>query len=137
MANDDNDDDDDDYFSQGWEELCRAQKYDFHSYVSVDRHVATSGVETVEELCEAYGSTRNVEEKNEEDENEQEMVPSFAETYEALEKVKAFFYVQSVSDAERENILSLKKSYFQFRQNSAKKQKTMYDFFVKKCSFPD
>jgi ribosomal protein S19E (S16A) len=32
----------------------------------VDRHVATSGVETVEELCEAYGSTRSVEEENEE-----------------------------------------------------------------------
>jgi hypothetical protein len=53
------------------------------------------------------------------------MVPSFAETYEALEKVKAFFYAQSVSDADRENILSLEKSYFQLRQNSAKKQKTI------------
>ena len=56
--------------------------------VSVDRHVAISGIETVEELCEAFGSTRSVEE---EDENEQVMVPSFAETYEALQKVKAFF----------------------------------------------
>ena len=55
MANDDDDDDD---FGQDWEELCRAQKYDFQSYVSVDRHVAISGVETVEELCEAFGSTR-------------------------------------------------------------------------------
>src|SRR5215510_5649422 len=72
---------------------------------------------------------QGVEEKNEEDENEQEMVPSFAETYEALEKVKAFFYAQSVSDADHENILSLEKSYFQLRQNYAKKQKTMYDFF--------
>jgi hypothetical protein len=120
MANDDDDDDDDD-FSQDWEELCTAQKYDFHSYVSVDRHVATSGVETVEELCEAYGSTRSVVEKNEDDENEQEMVPSFAEAYEALEKVKAFFYAQSVSDVDCEKILSLEKSYFQLRQNSAKK----------------
>ena len=89
----------------------------------------TSGVETVEELCEAYGSTRREEEKNEEDENEEEMVPSFAETYEALEKVGAFFYAQSVNNADRENILSLEKSYFQLRQNSAKKQKTIYDFF--------
>jgi hypothetical protein len=72
-----------------------------------------------------------VEEENE-DENEQEMVPSFAETYEALEKVKELFYAQSVSDADRENILSLEKSYFQYRQNSAKKQKTMYDFFLLK-----
>jgi hypothetical protein len=43
--------------------------------------VATSGVETVEELCKAFRSTRSVEEEEEEDENEQEMVPSFAETY--------------------------------------------------------
>src|SRR5215467_5476255 len=36
MANDDDDDDDDDNddFGQDWEELCRAQKYAFHSYVS-------------------------------------------------------------------------------------------------------
>jgi hypothetical protein len=40
------------------------------------------------ELCEAFGSTRSVEE---DDKNEQEMVPSFAETYGALQKVKAFF----------------------------------------------
>jgi hypothetical protein len=82
MANDDDD------FGQDWEERCRAQKYDFQSYVSVDRHVAISGVETAEEVCEAFGSTRSVEE---EDENEQVMVPSFAETYEALQKFKAFF----------------------------------------------
>jgi hypothetical protein len=55
----------------------------------VDRDVATSGVSTVEELCEAYGSTRSVEEKNE-DKNEQEMVPRFAETYKALKKLKRF-----------------------------------------------
>jgi hypothetical protein len=43
--------------------------------------------ETVEELCEKFRSTRSVEE---EDENEQEMVLSFAETYKALKKVKRF-----------------------------------------------
>jgi len=122
MANDDDD------FGHDWEELCRAQKYDMQSYISVDRHVATSGIETVEEVCKAFGSTRSVEE---EDVNEQEMVPSFAETYEALQKVKAFFYVQSGSDADLENILSLEKSYFQLRKNSTKKQRTMYGIFVK------
>jgi uncharacterized protein (DUF488 family) len=66
MANDDD-------FGQDLEELCRAQKYDFQSYVSVDCHVATIGIETVEELCEAFESTRSGEE-----ENEQVMVPSFA-----------------------------------------------------------
>jgi hypothetical protein len=79
---------------QDWEELVRAQKYNFHSYVTVDRDVATSGVSTVEELCKAYGSTRSVEDKNKENENVQDMVPTFAETYEASEKVKAFFYAQ-------------------------------------------
>jgi hypothetical protein len=70
-----------------------------------------------------------VEDKNKEVENVQDMVPSFAETYETLEKVKAFFYAHSVTDANRERILGLEKSYFQLRQNSAKKQKTMYDLF--------
>jgi hypothetical protein len=84
-------------------------RYDFQSYVSVDHHVATSGVETVEELCKAFGSTRSVEE---EDENEQEMVPSFAEIYGALKKVKVFFYADSGRDAASENILSLKNLYF-------------------------
>jgi hypothetical protein len=64
------------------------------------------------------------------------MVPSFIENYEALEKVKAFFYAQSVSNRDRGNILSLEKSYFQLWQNYSKKQKTMYDFFVKKKKFP-
>jgi hypothetical protein len=95
----------------------------------VDRDVATSGVSTVEELCEAYGSTRSVKEKNKEGENEEDMVSSFAETYEALEKVRAVFYVHSVTDVDREHILGLEKSYFQLRQNSAMKQKKMYDFF--------
>jgi predicted site-specific integrase-resolvase len=74
MANDDD-------FSQDWEELCRAQKYDFQSYVSVDRHVARSGIETVEELCKAFGSTRSVEE---EDKNEQEMVLRLMKLYKKL-----------------------------------------------------
>jgi hypothetical protein len=93
------------------------------SYVTVDRDVATSGVSTVEELCEVYGSTRSVEDKNKEDESVQDMVPNFAETYEALEKVRAFFYAHGVADADREHILGLENSYFQLRQNSAKKQR--------------
>jgi hypothetical protein len=70
-----------------------------------------------------------VEEKNKEDENEQDMVPSFAETYKALEIVRAFFYAHSVTDADRKSILVLEKSYLQLRKNSAMKQKTIYDFF--------
>jgi hypothetical protein len=44
-------------------------------------------------------------------------------------------YAHSVTDADREHILGLEKSYFQLRQNSAKKQKTMYDFFCLKKWF--
>jgi hypothetical protein len=132
MANDGDDDD----FGQDWEELCGAEKY-FQNYVSVDRDVATSGVSTVEELCEAYGSTRSVEKKNKEDENEEDMVPSFAKTYKALEKFRAFFYAHSVTDADRERILGLENSYFQLRQNSAKNQRQCTIFSVKKSGFPD
>jgi hypothetical protein len=60
----------------------------------VDRHVATSGVEIVEELCESFGSTRSVEE---EEKKKKVTVPSFAETYKALQNVIAFFYAQSGS----------------------------------------
>jgi hypothetical protein len=94
--------------------------------------VATTGIETVEKLCEAFRSARSVEE---EDENEQVMVPSFAKTYKGLQKVKAFFYMQSGSNMDHENILSLEKLYFQLRQNSVKEQRTMYNFFLLKSSF--
>jgi hypothetical protein len=36
---------------------------------------------------------------------------SFTKTYEALEKVKAFFYANSVTDADHQHILSLEKSF--------------------------
>jgi hypothetical protein len=55
----------------------------------------------------------------------------------ALEKVKAFLYAHSVTDADCEHIFGLENSYFQLRQNSVKKQKTMYDFFVKKVGVSD
>jgi hypothetical protein len=50
-------------------------------------------------------------------------------TFAELEMVLFTWYQHSVTDADRENNLSLEKSYFQLRQNSAKKQKTMYNFF--------
>jgi len=54
MANDDDDDDDDD-FGQDWEELCRARKYDFQSYVSVDRHVATVALKLLKNYAKYLG----------------------------------------------------------------------------------
>jgi hypothetical protein len=70
-----------------------------------------------------------VEDKNKEEENVQDMVQASPRLMIALEKVKAFFYAHSVTDADREHILRLEKSYFQLRQHSAMKQKTVYDFF--------
>jgi hypothetical protein len=100
MANDDDD------FGQDWEELCRAQKYDFQSYVSVNRHVAISGVETVEELCEAFGSTRCVEE---DDECEQEVVPRLTKLYKKLKR-----FSKRKVEATR-TVKSLENWYFQLR----------------------
>jgi hypothetical protein len=42
---------DDDDFRQDWEKFSSMNKDKLEGYVSVDSHVATSGVETVQELC--------------------------------------------------------------------------------------
>jgi hypothetical protein len=63
---------------------------------------------------------------------EPEVVPNFAETHEALMKVKSFFYVHSMSDSDRESVLGLEKSYFELRSKVCKKQTSMKDFFSKK-----
>jgi hypothetical protein len=44
---------DDDDFLQDWEKLSGMNKDKFEDYVSVDSHVATSGAQTVQELCES------------------------------------------------------------------------------------
>jgi hypothetical protein len=54
----------------------------------MDHHVATSGIETFEEVCEAFGSTRSGEDENVEDENEQEMVLRLMKL---CKKLKHFF----------------------------------------------
>jgi hypothetical protein len=59
-------------------------------------------------------------------------VPSFAETHEALMKVKSFFHVYSTSDSDRESVVGLEKSYFELRSKVCTKQTSMKDFFSKK-----
>jgi hypothetical protein len=89
----------------------------FEDYVSVDSHVATCGVETVQELCVSLVASGSVEgEGGGEEDGKPEVVPSFAETHEALMKVKSFFYVHSTSDSDRESVLGLKKLYFEMRR---------------------
>jgi hypothetical protein len=57
---------------------------------------------------------------------------SFAETHEALMKVKAFLYAHSTSDIDRESVLGLEKSYFELRRKIFTKQMSIKDFFSKK-----
>jgi hypothetical protein len=83
---------DDDDFCQDWETFSGMNKDKFEDYVSVDSHVPTSGVETVQELCESLVASGSVEgEEGEKEDGEPEVVPNFAETHEALMKVKSFF----------------------------------------------
>jgi hypothetical protein len=98
----------------------------FEDCVSVDSHVATCGVETVQELCVslvASGSVEGEEEGGEEEDGEPEVVPSFAETHEALMKIKSFFYAHSTSDSDRESVLGLEKSYFELRSKVAQNKR--------------
>jgi hypothetical protein len=99
---------DDDDFRQAWEKFSGMNKDKFEDYVSVDSHVATCGVETVQELCVSIVASGSVE-GEEEEAGEPEVVPSFAETHEALMKVKSFFYAQSTNVSDRESVLGLEK----------------------------
>jgi hypothetical protein len=95
----------------------------FEDYVSVVSHVATSGAETEQELCKSLMVSGSVEEGGggggEEEDGEPEVVPSFAETHEALMKVKSFFHAHSTSDSDYESVLGLEKSYFELSVNFA------------------
>jgi hypothetical protein len=123
----------DDDFRQDWEKFSGMNKDKFDDYVFVDSHVATSGVETVQELCESLVVSGSVEgEEGEEEDGELDVVPSFAEKHETLMKVKFFFYAYSTSDSDRESVLALEKSYFQLRHKDCTKQMSIKDFFSKK-----
>jgi hypothetical protein len=102
---------DDDHFRQDWEKSSGMNKDKFEDYVSVDSHMATSGVERVQKLCESLVASGSVEgeEKGGEEDGEPEVMPSFAETHEALMKVKSFFYAHSTNDSDRESVLGLEK----------------------------
>jgi hypothetical protein len=105
----------------------------FEDYVSVDSYVATCGVETVQELCVSLVASGSVEgEEGGREDGEPEVVPSFAETHEALMKVKSFFYAHKMSDSDRKCVLGLEKSYFDLRSKFCTKQTSMKDFFSKK-----
>jgi hypothetical protein len=83
-----------DDFLQDWETFIGMNKDKFDEYVSVDSHVATCGVETVQELCVSLMASWIVEGEGggeEEEDGEPKVVPSFAETHEELMKVNISF----------------------------------------------
>jgi hypothetical protein len=71
---------DDDDFRQDWEKFSGMNKDIFEDYASVDSHVATSGVETVQELCESLKASGSVEGEGgeEKEDGEPKVVPNFA-----------------------------------------------------------
>jgi hypothetical protein len=121
---------DDDDFRQDWDKFSGMNKDIFEDYVSVGSHVATCGVETVQELCDSLVASGNVEGEGggEKEDGELEVVPNFAETHEALTKVKSFFYAHSTSDSDSESFLGLEKSYFELRRKVCTKQMSIKDF---------
>ena len=101
----------------------------------MDSHVATSGLETVQELGEslvASGSVEGEEEGVEKEDGEPEVVPNLAETHEALMKVKSFFYAHSASGSDRESVLGLEKAYFELRRKVCTKHMSIKGFSSKK-----
>jgi hypothetical protein len=110
--------DDDDAFHYDWQTFSgmNNEKVD---YVSVDSHLATSGVNRVVELYESHVGATSVEGAGEEGEDsEPEVVPNFAE---ALMKVRSFACAYSNSDGDRDSVIILEKSFFELRRNVSTK----------------
>jgi hypothetical protein len=111
---------DDDAFQHDWQKFSGMDSETFDEYVSVDSHLATSGVNTVDELCESHVGAILIQGAEEEAEDtEPEVVPNFAE---ALMKVKSFVYAHSTSDGDRDNVPSVESSFFELRRKVSTKQ---------------
>jgi hypothetical protein len=93
---------DDDAFQHESLKFSGMDNQKFDDYVSVNSHLATSGVNPVEELCESHvGATMLDWAEEEGEDTEPEVVPNFAE---ALVKVKSFVYAHSKSDGDRDSV---------------------------------
>jgi hypothetical protein len=66
-----------DDFRQDWEKFSGMNKDIFEDYVSVDSQVATSGVETLQELCESLLASGSVQGEGggEKEDDEPEFLP--------------------------------------------------------------
>jgi hypothetical protein len=83
--------DDDDSFHHNWKKFIGIDNEKFDDYVTVDSHLVTIGVDTVEELCESRTCAFSLEGED----SEPEVVLSFADSCAALLEVKSFVSVHS------------------------------------------
>jgi hypothetical protein len=124
--------DEDDAFLHDWQKFSGMDNEKFDDCVSVGSHLATSSVNTVEELCKSHVEITRVEGAEEEGEDpEPEVVPNSAEVHEVLMKVNSFVYVHSNSDGDRDKCLSLESSFFELRHNVFTKQLSIMEFLQK------
>jgi hypothetical protein len=86
-------------------------------------HLVTSGVSTMNELCESHVGTLSVEE--EDSEPEPEVVLNFAEV---LTKVKSFVWVHSNSNDGCDTVLGLESLFFELRRKVCTKQLPITEF---------
>jgi hypothetical protein len=121
--------DDYDAFRHDWQKFSGMNNEKFDDYVSIGSHLATSGVNTVEELCESLmGATRLEGAEEEGKDTEPEVVPNFPDAHKALIKVKSFVYAQSNSDGDHDSVLNLEGSFFELRRKVSTKQLSITEF---------
>jgi hypothetical protein len=124
--------DDHDAFQHDWQKFSGMANEKFDYYVSVDGHLATSDVNTVEELCESHVAATHLEGAEEEGEDtECEVVPNFTKAHKALMKVTSFVYADSNSDGDHDGVLSLESSFFELRRKVSTKQPSITVFLQK------
>jgi hypothetical protein len=119
--------DDNEAFRHDWQKFRGMDNEKFDDYVSVDNHLASSRVNTVEQLCESHvGATLLKGPEEEGEDTEPEVVPNFAE---ALRNVKSFVCAHSNSDGDRDGVLSLLSSFFELTCRVSTRQLSVTEFF--------
>jgi hypothetical protein len=102
----------------------------FDDYVFVDSHLATCGINTVEETCKSHVRATLLQGAEEEREDtEPEVVPNFAKVHEVLMKVKSFVYAHSNSDGDCDSVLSLESAFSELKTQSFYKTTVNYRVF--------
>ena len=107
----------------------------FDAYMSVDQELAMYSVLCVEAMCGKLGSGSSVEEvqggSGDNDEDKPKPVPSFTESLNALETMRAFVYAHDITEIDQANILSTESLLFSLKREGATKQMKINDSLKK------